>query len=195
MKYFIQNNSIVKVTVFGGSQPKPDSSAYIEAYRLGKLLGQQGFVILNGGYMGTMEAVSKGAHDAGAKVIGITCDQIEDWRPIAPNPYLTEEKRFPTLRERLYALIDLCDIAIALPGGIGTLAEIAAMWTQIDIQAIPPKPLILIGKGWQDIIEQFFDVMKDYVTQSQKDELIFAKDIDEAVSYLKDLTFIPHDSD
>ncbi|MGB9639744.1 MAG: LOG family protein [Anaerolineales bacterium] len=187
MKNFIQNNSIVHVTVFGGSQPKPDSSAYIEAYRLGKLLGKQGFIILNGGYMGTMEAVSKGAKEAGAKVIGITCDQIEDWRPVAPNPYLSEEKRYPTLRERLYALIDLCDIAIALPGGIGTLAEISAMWTQIDIQAIPPKPLILIGKGWHKIIEHFFEVMQDYVSQSQREELLFAKNIDEAVSFLTSL--------
>lgn len=187
MKYFFQNNSIIHVTVFGGSQPKPASPAYIEANRLGKLLGQQGFVIINGGYMGTMEAVSKGAQEAGARVIGITCDQIEDWRPVEPNPYLSEEKRYPTLRERLYALIDMCDIAIALPGGIGTLAEISAMWTQIDIQAIPPKPLILIGNGWQQLFEQFFTIMKDYVTPSQRNELIFAKDIDEAVSYLNSL--------
>ncbi len=178
---------ILHVTVFGGSQPKPGSPAYLEAYKLGKLLGEQGFVVLTGGYMGTMEAVSKGAKEVGAKVIGVTCDQIEKWRPVVPNSFLSEENRFPTLRQRLYALIDLCDVAIALPGGIGTLTEISAMWTQIDIQAIPSKPLILIGKGWEQIIRHFYEIMKDYVNHVQLQELVFAEDINKAVSYLHDL--------
>lgn len=187
MENSVHEHHILRVTVFGGSQPKPDSPAYLEAYKLGKLLGKQGFIILNGGYMGTMEAVSKGAHEVGAKVIGVTCDQIEKWRPVAPNPFLSEEKRFPTLRQRLYALIDLCDIAIALPGGIGTLAEVSAMWTQIDIQAITPKPLILIGRGWEQVIQHFCEIMKDYVNHTQIKELVFAEDIYKAVSYLHEL--------
>ena len=47
-----------RVTVFGGSLPKPGEPAYRNAYELGKLLGAAGFAVLTGGYIGTMEAVS-----------------------------------------------------------------------------------------------------------------------------------------
>ena len=56
----------MNITVFGGAQPKEGSQAYEEARELGALLAQRGHVILTGGYMGTMEAVSRGAHEAGA---------------------------------------------------------------------------------------------------------------------------------
>ena len=110
----------IRITVFGGSQPKPGEPAYEDALRLGSLIGQAGYTVLTGGYIGTMEAVSRGAAEAGGHVIGVTCDEIEAWRPVKPNPWVTEEMRFPTLHQRLFALIDNCDAALALPGGVGT---------------------------------------------------------------------------
>src|SRR6185295_11638657 len=99
-----------------------------EAYELGKLLAGAGHTVLTGGYMGTMEAVSKGANEAGGHVIGVTCAQIESWRATGPNAWVKEQRRFETLQERLNCLIDSCDAAIALPGGPGTLTEIALSW-------------------------------------------------------------------
>ena len=142
------------ITVFGGSRPTPKDSQ--QAERLGQRLGEAGLSVMTGGYIGTMEAVSRTASQAGSHVIGITCDQIEAWRPVKPNSWITEERRFPTLRERLYTLMDDCDAAIALPGGPGTLAEIAMMWNHLLIESIPPKPLILVGDGWKSTIDQFF---------------------------------------
>ena len=55
----------MKVSVFGGSQPKEGSTAYAEAQELGKLLAERGHTVLTGGYIGTMEAVSRGAREAG----------------------------------------------------------------------------------------------------------------------------------
>ena len=60
------------VAVFGGGAPQPGSPAYIEAQRLGRLLAQAGYNVLNGGYSGTMEAVSRGAIEAGGHVIAVT---------------------------------------------------------------------------------------------------------------------------
>src|SRR5258708_16993147 len=79
---------IMKVSVFGGSQPKNGSAAYAEAQELGKLLAERGHVVLTGGYIGTMEAVSRGAAEAGGHVIGVTCEDIERWRAIDPNPWV-----------------------------------------------------------------------------------------------------------
>jgi len=57
------------VTVFGSSQPAPDSPAYAVAERVGRLLGEAGYSVMTGDYFGTMEAVSKGAKSAGAHTI------------------------------------------------------------------------------------------------------------------------------
>jgi hypothetical protein len=103
-----------RVTVFGGSNP--GERDYEQALQLGRLLGLAGCTVLTGGYIGTMEAVSRGAAEGGGHVVGVTCDEIEAWRPVRPNPWVQEEMRYPTLRQRLFALIENCDAAIALPG-------------------------------------------------------------------------------
>src|SRR5258706_7067007 len=112
----------MNISVFGGSQPKEGDAAYVEAQELGKLLAEHGHTVLTGGYIGTMEAVSKGASEAGGHVIGVTCDEIERWRAVKANAWVQEERRYPTVRARLDALIEGCQAAIALPGGPRTLA-------------------------------------------------------------------------
>jgi len=180
------NNSL-RVTVFGGSQPKPGDDAYDNAYRLGQLLGSTGCDVLTGGYIGTMEAVSRGASEAGAHVIGVTCDEIESWRPVAPNTWLNEEMRFASLRERLFALIDQCDAAFALAGGIGTLAELSLMWTQLQVSAINPKPLILIGDGWKNIINCFYVELGNYVMDRDRRWLYFESGVEPAFKLFRSL--------
>src|SRR3990172_5346318 len=125
---------IMKVSVFGGSQPKEGTPAYEEARSLGELLAQQGHTVLTGGYIGTMEAVSRGAAEAGGHVIGVTCEDIERWRPVRRNAWVMEEWRRKTLLERLRSLIDNCQAAFALPGGPGTLTEISLTWNLMVIQ-------------------------------------------------------------
>lgn len=173
------------VTVFGGAQPLPGEPAYREAQRLGGLLAQAGFTVLTGGYIGTMEAVSRGAAEAGGHVVGVTCEQIENWRKTGPNAWVQEERRFKTLRERLFGLIDGCSAAVALPGGVGTMAEIAILWNEMVIEALPPRPLILVGPGWQATFESFFSSLGSYVRESDQHRLVFAGSIDEAVNELK----------
>ena len=129
----------MRITVFGGSAPQPGTPEYQQAYLLGELIGQSGHTVLTGGYIGTMEAVSRGCAEAGGHVIGVTCDQIEAWRPVKPNQWLMQEIRHPTLHARLLSLIEECEAAIALPGGVGTLAEIVMMWNLIQTAVIAPR--------------------------------------------------------
>jgi uncharacterized protein (TIGR00730 family) len=166
-----------RISVFGGSTPRPGEDAYQDALHLGRLLGAAGHVVLTGGYIGTMEAVSRGAADRGGHVIGVTCDEIESWRPVAPNQWIREERRFETLRERLFSLIESCDAALALPGGLGTLTEIALMWTLMQTNALPAKPLILIGPGWRSTFDRFFQSLGGYVSTPDRDRLTFSPDV------------------
>ena len=174
----------MNITVFGGAQPKEDSAAYEEARELGKLLARRGHAVLTGGYMGTMEAVSRGAAEAGGHVIGVTCIDIEEWRGTKPNQWVKEERRKKSLIERLQGLIEGCDAAIALPGGAGTLAEISLMWNLMIVESLPRRPLTLVGSGWQSTFDQFFKELNTYMPIHQRELLYFAKDVKTATEML-----------
>jgi uncharacterized protein (TIGR00730 family) len=174
----------MKITVFGGSQPKEGDASYAEAYELGKLLALAGHTVLTGGYIGTMEALSRGAYEAGGHVIGVTCADIEAWRAVKPNAWVKEERRFATMQERLNELVLACDAAIALPGGPGTLTEVALTWNMMIVNSIPPKPLILTGAGWRSVMESFYNSFDVYIPQSQRELLHFAADVKSAISLL-----------
>lgn len=175
----------MRVSVFGGSQPKEGDAAYAEAMELGRLLGQRGHTVLTGGYIGTMEAVSRGAKDAGGHVIGVTCEDIESWRGVKANSWVMEEIRKKTLIERLHTLIHESDAAFALPGGAGTLTEVALMWNLMSVESLHRRPLILIGRGWQSTFDQFFQEFNSYMTAPQREILYFAEDVHTAVKMLK----------
>jgi len=175
----------MNVSVFGGSQPIPGSLAYEQAYELGKLIGEAGHTVLTGGYMGTMEAVSRGAAEANGHVIGVTCAEIERWRKIKANPWVKKEHRCETLLERLKTMIDSCDAAVALPGGLGTLTEITLTWNLMIIGARRQIPFILVGDGWRQVIELFFDALGEYTPEGQREFLLFAPDAQAAVRMLE----------
>jgi uncharacterized protein (TIGR00730 family) len=179
-------NTTPKITVFGGANPRPGEPVYEEALRLGRLLAEAGYTVMTGGYIGTMEAVSRGTAEAGGIVIGVTCDEIEHWRKVSRNPWVQQEIRYPTIRTRLLALIEECDAALALPGGAGTLAEIAMMWNHLITHAIAPRPLILIGPAWQKLFEIFFEVMPGYTKEADKKWLIFAPTVEAAVEFVRE---------
>ena len=174
----------MKVSVFGGSQPQPGSAPYEQAMQLGRLLAEKGHTVLTGGYIGTMEAVSRGASEAGGHVIGVTCAEIENWRSIGANEWVKEEMRKETLVERLECLITSCDAALALPGGPGTLAEISLMWNMMIIGALPKRSLILIGDGWRAVFDGFFQQLGSYSPPNQRGLLNFAPDVAAAAAML-----------
>jgi uncharacterized protein (TIGR00730 family) len=176
-----------RITIFGGSKPVPGEPAYEDALTLGKLLGEAGHTVLTGGYIGTMEAISRGAAEAGGHVIGVTCAEMEKWRPGKANRWVIEETRFETTRERLLALIDGCDAAFALPGGAGTLAEITVMWNNLITGSIEYKPLILIGAGWQKTFEAFYAELGEYVSNKDRQWLSFVSNPEDGVKLLEHL--------
>jgi uncharacterized protein (TIGR00725 family) len=177
--------SRMRVSVFGGSQPKEGETAYIVALELGRLLAERGHTVLTGGYIGTMEAVSRGAHEAGGHVIGVTCEEIERWRPIGANRWVKEEVKKVTLIDRLHTLIHESEAALALPGGAGTLAEVSMMWNLMTVESLHRRPLILIGRGWQSTFDQFFQEFNSYVTAPQREILKFAENVQTAMTMLE----------
>jgi uncharacterized protein (TIGR00725 family) len=174
----------MRISVFGSSQSREGDTAYSEAIELGRLLAERGHAVLTGGYIGTMEAVSRGAKEAGGHVIGVTCEDIETWRKVKANAWVMEEIKKKTLEERLHSLIHESDAALALPGGPGTLTEISLMWNLMIVESLHRRPLILIGDGWQSVFDQLFKGLDAYVPAHQREILRFAKDAYTAVELL-----------
>lgn len=142
------------VTIFGSSLPGEGSTAYLEAQRLGRLLAEAGYAVCNGGYGGLMEATARGAREAGGHTIGITC--VLWSRPA--NPWIVQEVRAETLSERLMTLLARGDAYIVLPGGTGTLAELALAWEMMNKGTLSKtvggrKPLLVMVPYWQPVID------------------------------------------
>jgi len=139
------------ITIFGTGRAKQGDSAYMLAYQTGKLLAQAGFVIANGGYGGTMEAAAKGAAEAGGKIIGVTCSAFKS---STTNEYISREIITASLDERLDTMIKLGQAYVVLPGGTGTLLELAKVWEFKNkgfLQA--RKPIILVGGFWKPLVD------------------------------------------
>ena len=139
------------ITIFGTGRAKPGDAAYALAYELGKLLVEAGFTIANGGYGGTMSAAAKGAVEAGGKTIGVTCSAF---KASSANEYISREIVTDSLDERLDTLINLGQGYVVLPGGTGTLLELAKVWELKNkgfLQA--QKPIILVGGYWKPLVD------------------------------------------
>lgn len=142
------------VTVFGSSLPPERTAAYEEARLLGRAFAERGFAVCNGGYGGLMEASARGACEAGGHTIGVTCSI---W-PYRANAWIREEIRTASFAERIMTLIERGDAYIVLPGGTGTLAELALAWEMMNKATLAARvggkrPLVLVGSYWQPVID------------------------------------------
>ena len=139
------------VTIFGTSRAKAGDAIFTLAMETGRLLAQNGLTIANGGYGGTMLAAAKGAAEAGGKIIGVTCSAFKSSKA---NKYVTREIVTDSLDERLETLLKLGRAYIVLPGGTGTLLELAKVWELKNKGFLnADKPIILLGGFWKPLIE------------------------------------------
>ena len=142
------------VAVFGASRTLPGDAEYEQALRCGKRLAEAGFTVLTGGYSGTMEAVSRGAAQAGGHVIGVTAPDVFASRSTA-NGFVAEEIAAPTLTGRIDIMMDLAAASIALDGSIGTLTELLIAWNVAFVarfSSTSPKPVVAVGPLWGELV-------------------------------------------
>jgi hypothetical protein len=131
-----------------------------------------------------MEAVSRGAAEAGGHVLGFTCDRLEAWRPVRPNAWISEEVRSATLRQRLTGLIQAGSALVALEGGVGTLAEIAVTWSMLQTGELSPRPLILVGEAWRRTMQAFLENAAAHVRPQDAGLITVAPGVDAALAAL-----------
>jgi uncharacterized protein (TIGR00725 family) len=136
------------VTIFGGSKCDEGSEEYRQAMEIGSTLAKAGFTICTGGYLGVMEAASRGAREKGGRVFGIVLNQFKS----EPNRYLTDKVASEHFYERLQNLITRSVGFIALRGGMGTVTEVSLVWNKLQTKVLEPRPIVLLGQSWRNVV-------------------------------------------
>lgn len=144
--------TIRRICVFCGASAGHDPSYLAAAHAVGEGLATRGIgLVYGGGRVGLMGAVAEAALAAGGEVIGVIPQGLVD-RELA-HPGLTELRIVATLHERKAIMADLADAFIALPGGLGTLEELAEVvsWAQLELHA-KPIGLLDVGEYWRPLL-------------------------------------------
>lgn len=152
--------ALAAVCVFCGSSTPPDPSYLKAAEALGTLVARRGIdLVYGGGRVGLMGQVADAALAAGGRVLGVIPAGLFG-REVG-HTGLTELHQVGTMHERKQLMYDLSDGFIALPGGLGTLEELAEVttWSQLGLHA---KPVVLLDvDGFWDPLAAQLDRMVD----------------------------------
>jgi uncharacterized protein (TIGR00725 family) len=106
--------------------------------------------VCSGGYGGVMEAVSRGAREAGGEAVAVTATVFRG----RANAWITEEVQVAGWRERLFELVRRGHGYVACRGGTGTLVELAVVWEMLNKGLMQSKPLAVLGDFWLPVIER-----------------------------------------
>jgi uncharacterized protein (TIGR00725 family) len=140
----------VEVAVVGSARIQPGDPRHDAAGRLGGLLAGQGWIVVTGGYGGLMAATARGAAAAGGRTVGLP---MSGWRHLTPDASHAELRWSQTYVQRLAFLLST-SVVIALPGGIGTLAEACAVWAAAQTEPGAAR-LVLVGDSWKRLVAGF----------------------------------------
>ncbi|MCW2546613.1 MAG: hypothetical protein JWN96_1073 [Mycobacterium sp.] len=183
------------VCVFCGSSDGRRPEYREAASALGTRLGQAGITVVYGGAsVGLMGAVADAALAAGGQVIGVIPRGFVD-RELA-HPGLTELHVTNSMHERKALMADLSEGFVALPGGLGTLEELAEIttWAQLGLHRKPVGVLDVAGRdgvGFYALLLGFIDhmVAEGFVTEANRRLLVTAATAGELLDKL--LTWQP----
>lgn len=165
------------ICVFCGSNPG-SSPAYIEATRsLAEVLVARGMrVVYGGAHVGTMGALADAALRAGGEVVGVIPQSLVDAE--VAHQGLSELRIVGSMHERKALMAELADGFVALPGGLGTLEELAevATWSQLGLHD-KPVGLLDVRQFWQPLIdlldhavtEQFLRIENRHIILREED--------------------------
>ncbi len=173
----------MSVSVFGSARTPEDAPDYKEAYKMGRLLAENGYGVITGGGNGIMGAANKGAFEADGQSIGLNIELPHEQRP---NPFQTISLAFRYFFVRKVCFLKYSAAVIVFPGGFGTLDELGEVLTMVQTRKINPIPIILVGKNfWEGMTEWFKTMEKEGLISPGDIDLVKIVDTaDEAMAYL-----------
>ena len=133
------------VSVFGSARFGPDHPAYRLGEALGRALAEAGFGVVTGGGPGVMEAVNKGAFEAGGVSVGLNIELPHEQRP---NRYQTHGLQFRYFFVRKVMFVRYAVGFVVLPGGFGTLDELSEVLVLLQTGKVHPFPLFAMDRAY-----------------------------------------------
>jgi uncharacterized protein (TIGR00730 family) len=151
----IARAKIKNIAFFGDANIPKSDPVYKHAYDVAKILGKEGYTIVNGGGPGVMDASTHGAEDGGGETISVVFTPTD--APGYEGKYLgnvTDEEIVTTnYVDRMFKLLEHADMFIIFKGGSGTLSEWGTTWALAKLYYGHHKPFILFGRHWIEIID------------------------------------------
>jgi len=155
IKKYAGQKYIKNIAFFGDANISEADETYTEAFGVAEALAKEGYVIVNGGGPGVMEAATSGAVKGGGKTVSITFD------PVGAVGYegryiknVTDTEVVTTnYIERMFKLLEYGDVFIIFKGGSGTVSEFGTAWVLAKLYFGHHKPIILYGNFWAEILD------------------------------------------
>jgi len=139
------------VTIYGSARVSPLDEIYNQTVEISRRLGGLGFSIITGGGPGIMEAANRGAAEAGVKSVGLNIELPLEQKC---NAYATKVITFKHFFVRKVMLVKYATAFVIMPGGLGTMDELAEVLTLMQTHKIKPFPVILYdGKYWKGFLD------------------------------------------
>jgi len=155
------------VSFFGSARTPRDHPDFLLAGEIARLLSDAGFSIVSGGGPGIMEAANKGGHAGKSGSIGLNIELPKEQNP---NPYQDISLSFKHFFSRKVMFIKYATAYVVMPGGFGTLDELAEILTLVETGKTRKIPIILVGtQFWAGLIDWFKNTMVSAGTITQQD--------------------------
>jgi len=159
------------VAVFGSARTKETERAYIEAVKLGNILGLNKYQVITGGGPGIMQAAQQGCFLAGGQTIGMNIILPMEQNP---NPYQKVSVNFNYFFTRKVCFYKRLKAITVFQGGYGTIDEMFEALTLIQTHKMQNIPIVLVGKAfWTGLKEWIVNVMLEAGAISSEDPDMF----------------------
>ena len=169
------------VSVFGSARTPQDAPEYALGLEIGGRLAQAGWAVITGGGPGVMEAVNRGASEAGGLSVGLGIElpfeqHLNEWVDVGLN--------FRYFFARKTMFVKYAQAFVILPGGFGTMDELFESLTLVQTHKVTRFPVVLVGTAyWGGLVSWLRDTMlaHGYLSPGDLDLLHLTDDVDEVL--------------
>ncbi|MCK5917698.1 MAG: TIGR00730 family Rossman fold protein [Cocleimonas sp.] len=172
------------VSIFGSARTAKDHPTYKLTEEIAKRLSNEGFSIVSGGGPGVMEAANKGAQEGASASIGVNIQLPHEQNS---NDYQDISLYFRHFFSRKVMFVKYASAYVVMPGGFGTLDELAEILTLIQTGKTRRIPIVLVDTAfWQGLVDWFTNTLVKEGTISPHDPELFTvvDDVDSAIAYI-----------
>jgi len=178
-----------RVAIFGSARIKENDPRYRQIYSLARRIAAAGFDVVTGGGPGIMEAANKGHKEGRKKGGNVHSFGLNIMLPKeqSANKHLDIKKDFKRFSERLDLFMNLSNIVVVAPGGVGTLLEFFYTWQLIQVEHICSIPIIFMGEMWPPLIRwiEKWPLKKGFLDREDLNPLFLAEHCAEAMRIIR----------